>query len=85
MPPPSPAAIAQALHRLHRTTGPACGVGPPVAREALVANGALDPRPEGFAWRIAVYRLWYLLLCHPPEIGALLDETIECVARDAPG
>jgi fructosamine-3-kinase len=56
-----------------------------VAREALEAYGALDPRPEGFAWRIAVYRLWYLLLCHPPEIGALLDETIECVARDAPG
>jgi fructosamine-3-kinase len=63
----------------------ALGVGPPAAREALEAYVALDPRPEGFAWRIAVYRLWYLLLCHPPEIGALLDETIECVAGGAPG
>ena len=63
----------------------ALSVGPPVAREAKEAYAALDPHPDGFAWRIAVYRLWYLLLCHPVEIGHLLDETIECIARDPPG
>ena len=61
----------------------ALSLGPPAARAALDAYVGQNPRPAGFAWRLAVYRLWYLLLYNPPDVQSQLAEAIARVAQGA--
>jgi fructosamine-3-kinase len=59
----------------------ALGAGPPINREVLDIYLQQRPRSEGFAWRAAVYQLWYLLACRPVAPDAILMPTLERIAR----
>ena len=59
----------------------ALGGSSPASREAFAIYVRLSPRPEGFEWRIAVYRLWYLLVCTPVAAEPILTETLDRIAR----
>lgn len=56
-------------------------VGPSAAREVLDCYLKECPRSPGFEWRVAVYRLWYLLQCHPGQAGRLLTEALDRIGQ----
>jgi fructosamine-3-kinase len=56
-------------------------VGTPAACEALACYLKECPRSPGFEWRVAVYRLWYLLQCHPGQAGPLLTEALDRIGQ----
>lgn len=50
-------------------------------REAFDAYVRASPRPDGLAWRLAVYQLWYLLSCKPVAAEPILTETLGRIER----
>jgi protein-ribulosamine 3-kinase len=53
----------------------------PAGRAAVDVYLQRSPRGDGYAWRRAVYTLWYMLACRPVPDGAALESTLDRIAR----